>query len=332
MLLRRALTQNRNSKNTNYTTLGSLLQPLLKPNEIDIDQQRYVAAIIYRDKLFLDPQEMENLATRFSIPREAEHAVNEGSSQGPDFEMHLPEEELVLQSFLKREPPSLLDLGTLQVAMKCASSVCRIVFSGEGRGTGFRLRDNLILTNYHVINQQGLESNEAMLRNAQSAKFQFGYVSSPGSQDIAGQTFGAVKEGTIVKASPINDMDFALLRIDEAVMDVKGIGEVEFALEAPATSTALNVIQHPRGEVMKLALSGDGVTWVSDDRRLVQYVTPAAEGSSGSPCFNSEWKLVALHHAEKIRRFGPFGVGSIREGILFSKIYEELQKDPKVPL
>lgn len=334
-LIERALSQKTNAANRNYTTLGSLLKPLLDEGAIDIDDQRAVAGIIYLNGLIRTPEELENIATRFSIPREAQAVTitrGEGYKQGPDFEPHFPQDERVLQGLFDKKPPSLLDLGTLRAAMKCASSVCRIVFGGEGRGTGFRLKDNLVLTNFHVLNQQGRESEEAMIRNAQNAKFQFGYESSAGGQAITGQTFEAIKENPIVKKSPIDDMDYALLRIDEAVMDVEGIGEVEYALETPATSTALNVIQHPKGEVMKLALSGNGVTWVSDDQRLVQYLTPAEVGSSGSPCFNSEWKMVALHHAEQVRSFGPFAIGTIREGILFSKIFEDLQKDPKVEL
>jgi len=71
---------------------------------------------------------------------------------------------------------------------------------------------------------------------------------------------------------------------------------------------------------MKLSISCDGITGVYADRGLVQYVNKTSGGSSGSPCFNENWHLVALHHAQRAKSFG-----SIREGILFSSIYPEIK-------
>jgi hypothetical protein len=39
------------------------------------------------------------------------------------------------------------------------------------------------------------------------------------------------------------------------------------------------------------------------------------------PCFDENWYLVALHHAQKAKTFG-----SIREGILFANIYQDIIK------
>ena len=71
---------------------------------------------------------------------------------------------------------------------------------------------------------------------------------------------------------------------------------------------------------MKLAASKDGITSILPNG-LVQYANKAAGGSSGSPCFSEDWKVVALHHAERSRRFG-----AIREGILLSSIYPEIKR------
>jgi endonuclease G len=70
---------------------------------------------------------------------------------------------------------------------------------------------------------------------------------------------------------------------------------------------------------MSLAVNRNGVSSVDAQRGLVQYVTRTAGGSSGSPCFDDDWKVVALHHAERSRPFG-----SVREGILVSSIAREL--------
>ena len=63
------------------------------------------------------------------------------------------------------------------------------------------------------------------------------------------------------------------------------------------------------------------MTGTYQEKGLIQYVTTAAGGSSGSPCFSDDWKVVALHHAQQARAFG-----SIREGILMGPILERIQQ------
>ena len=46
---------------------------------------------------------------------------------------------------------SLKNILWLQLGLKVAQSVCRILLGNEGRGTGFLVGDNLLLTNNHVL-------------------------------------------------------------------------------------------------------------------------------------------------------------------------------------
>ena len=85
-------------------------------------------------------------------------------------------------------------------------------------------------------------------------------------------------------------------------------------------SSPLNILQHPEGEQMKVSLSNNGVVKTNEARGLVLYVNATKPGSSGSPCFNQDWQLVALHHKGLKTSFG-----SVREGILFSAIYQDIQ-------
>jgi endonuclease G, mitochondrial len=86
-----------------------------------------------------------------------------------------------------------------------------------------------------------------------------------------------------------------------------------------APKDGLNVLQHPKGNVMQASLSASGVVQSNPAQGRVWYVNRTEGGSSGSPCFNSDWELVALHHASMSR-----GFGSIREGILFRSIWAEI--------
>ena len=78
---------------------------------------------------------------------------------------------------------------------------------------------------------------------------------------------------------------------------------------------------------MSVDFNVNGVTGTDPKRGLVQYVTRAAPGSSGSPCFNSDWKVVGIHHAERTRI-----AWCIREGIMLGAILNEIRNElPNTP-
>lgn len=327
-IIKAANSQKRNSADESLTTLGGLLQPLLEPGEIDPDDQRVVAGIIYYNGLYLDDDELLALAQRFQIPgRPAAAAAVGQAKRGAPFTPQLPADTKVLQGFFRQEPPQLQDVGELKAALKRTSAVCRVEIPGGRYGTGFLIARDLVLTNYHVLNFEGRETEQQMRENALRSRLRFGYISAERGEEAKGQEFMLDPQNPILASSPIAELDFALLRVENKIEQAEDIEPVEYSLDAPSLYTTLNMIQHPEGKTMKLALSGNGVTWKSDDARLIQYATAAAEGSSGSPCFNDEWKVVAIHHAEETQRFaGLFDAGTVREGILFGRIYERIRE------
>ena len=116
-------------------------------------------------------------------------------------------------------------------------------------------------------------------------------------------------------------MDYFLLQVEAKITQEQEIKPARWDInKLPITKMGINVLQHPEGDSMKLSISQDGITGVYQNSGLVQYVNKTALGSSGSPCFDENWYLVALHHAQKAKTFG-----SIREGILFASIYQEIQ-------
>jgi hypothetical protein len=58
----------------------------------------------------------------------------------------------------------------------------------------------------------------------------------------------------------------------------------------------LLILQHPRAAPLMLALDTQGVTQRNANKTRVRYTTNSEPGSSGSPCFDMDWGLVALHH------------------------------------
>ncbi|MGC4086186.1 MAG: serine protease, partial [Vicinamibacterales bacterium] len=57
------------------------------------------------------------------------------------------------------------------------------------------------------------------------------------------------------------------------------------------------IIGYPKGGRLQIWLHDSTLLDVDDTERLVHYRTPTEPGSSGSPVFNSEWEVIALHHS-----------------------------------
>ncbi|MEO0842479.1 MAG: serine protease, partial [Cyanobacteria bacterium J06643_5] len=136
-----------------------------------------------------------------------------------------------------------------------------------------------------------------------------------------GQVFKLDNRQPILHYSPTHQLDYVLLQVDEGILDAQDIKPVSWDINyLPVKGMGINLLQHPGGDSMKISISRDGITGVYQERGLIQYINKTANGSSGSPCFDENGKIVALHHAQRARSFG-----TIREGILFSAIYQEIK-------
>jgi endonuclease G len=231
-----------------------------------------------------------------------------------DRDWAIPDEEL--QGFLPRQFSLEQDVGDLRRGLALADSVCRLSDrQGNARGTGVLIAPDLVLTNYHVLSLQPTVDLNPL---AAQLTCEFGYISTALGQRMAIARRAVVATDPVVQTSPIAELDYALLRI--APTD-RPVTPIPLAVPPPvAPKDPLHLLQHPAGEQMKVSLSNNGVVSVDDRRGLVLYVNATQGGSSGAPCFNGDWQLVALHHKEKATSFG----GSVREGILLSAIYQEI--------
>jgi endonuclease G, mitochondrial len=290
--------------------IDDLILALQKDTQNRSDIQQFCAQVL-RQRIVLNPS--ESLTDGLSLELEP-------STWGID----VRSEELEL--FLPKQSTFEADVGKLVQGLELANAVCKVTFTNRPpveSGTGVLIAPGLVLTNYHVLSShEGANLNEI----ARSAQFEFGYVSTPFGEANHTQVLLAAENEPIVSASPISDLDYVLIRLSEK--EEFNIKPVPLNATTPLTERSpLNILQHPEGTALKVSLSNNGVVKTDEQRGLVLYVNPTKRGSSGSPCFDNNWKLVALHHKNLQTSFG-----SIREGILFSAIHRHIKASASVVL
>ena len=314
-----------NRKDQNFTTLGSLLYPLLKT--VGLETARRMVVIMVSDRLILDDQKLIQLMKEYGIPFPTKGTGGNVSglnipldssqdvSVGPDINWRGPD-DVTLQG-LSWSQPDYMDGGFLMRATDRALSVCQVRVPEKQNGTGFLIAPNLLITNYHVLESPNIPGDKKE-ENAPNAKLCFNYTSTADGDESEGLEFKLAAENPIVESSPVPELDFVLLRVENNITTAEGIKPLTYKPEA-APDRSLNIIQHPNGGPLMFAFSSNGVTGMYDDGRI-QYSSKAAGGSSGAPCFNDKWNLVAIHHAER-----STWTGVKREGIQFSHIYERIK-------
>ena len=189
--------------------------------------------------------------------------------------------------------------------------VCRIEFpKGQAQGTGFLIAPNVVITNFHVM-------EDVINRNAAYSDviLRFDYQNLRDNEPSEGTEY-YLSEKWLIDQSPylknnknglptIDELDYALLRVDgepgnntigEPGSPIRGWIKLPTKPDNFSPNTPLFILQHPNGKPLKLALDTDGIIDVNENGTRVRYKTNTEPGSSGSPCFNSNWDLVALHH------------------------------------
>lgn len=99
---------------------------------------------------------------------------------------------------------------------------------------------------------------------------------------------------------------------------VPGAG-IKLAIDAP-----IFIVQHPEGAQLSLALDTKGVTEINANKTRVHYRTNTEGGSSGSPCFDVNWDLVALHHSGDPKA-NPLALARWNRGIPFDLIVQQIR-------
>jgi hypothetical protein len=241
---------------------------------------------------------------------------------------------------------SYLDLpGWLEKAGQMQVTVCRIEISTEEAesvyGTGFLVGPDLVMTNFHVIRCVVAAEDHDAAYNGPRAKAEnvvcrFDYKIFPNGETNAGALVPLAKDWRVA-LSKTDELDFAVLRLASSAgegaiggnSDAPGARRGWIALplldSAPVLrpSTPVFIIQHPEGKPLKLALDTAGVISVDQAAGRVRYTTNTEPGSSGSPCFDQDWNLIAVHHSGD-PNFAVHHRPEFNEGIIIRAIVADL--------
>jgi endonuclease G, mitochondrial len=188
------------------------------------------------------------------------------------------------------------------------------------RGTGWLRTPERIITNHHVIKAreqtEPQPSNADLKLQSERTKVRFDF-------DADGAEGEVVNVEALEAYNP--DLDYAVLRL------VKPVGRTPLACAKTLFTKgdgyrAVNIIQHPDGGYKQIAIRNNLVTATSATD--VRYFTDTRRGSSGSPVFDDQWQVVALHRGSTMVtgvQFQGKSVAYVNVGTQIAAIHADLK-------
>jgi Trypsin-like peptidase domain/Effector-associated domain 1 len=200
------------------------------------------------------------------------------------------------------------------------TQVCRIELGEDGQlgmGTGFLVGLDMVMTADHVI-RPAIDQDLAPAE----VTFRFDYKrAAAGGFASTGTTFPMAPERVVDSSPPApgefgageaaptdEQLDYALVKVagepgatpvggDTGSPDDEPRGWIETPVgpSLPSPGRPLFILQHPAGDPIKLGSGPIGAANPNGTR--VAHAVNTLKGSSGSPCFDANLMLVAVHHA-----------------------------------
>jgi hypothetical protein len=207
----------------------------------------------------------------------------------------------------------------------------RVEIGGKAMGTGFLVGADLLMTNWHVV-ERGVDGALARFDHSptddgRAVKFSGDWLVAHSPHDTEANELGpkGPAEGT---------WDFAIVRLAEPagaqplgpdLADAGAERRGHYALdwgtyEFEAAETLL-ILGHPDGRPVQLSYASPAGARFTNARSRVRYDTNTEPGSSGSPVFNRDFRVVALHNSGS-KGAGP---GMFNQGVPIAAIGNALR-------
>lgn len=175
---------------------------------------------------------------------------------------------------------------TLSKLAELSSGVCKLTVGFPGMqmaGTGFRIGRKTLLTNWHVLH------NPTSGKPADTVAAEFEYEQNADGTLRAGKPICG--DAASIVGSQADD--WAVIRTVDLLEDAWNV--IPLLPATPVDGQPAYIVQHPGGTRKRLGFIRNQISQVTT--RFVYYLTDTQPGSSGSPVFDSEGRLIALHRA-----------------------------------
>jgi lysozyme family protein len=205
---------------------------------------------------------------------------------------------------------------------------------GNRVGTGFAVRagdlgltpedEVLVMTNFHVVNPGGVTPGIA-----------------PSAAEVVFEALDASQRypiAEIVWSSPMDRLDATVLRLRRRP-ELDELAPLASQLPKITEGACVYIIGHPGGRDLAFSFQdnklldheGPPANPHIDGVCRVHYGAPTEPGSSGSPVFNEQWEVIALHHfggkAGMPRLNGKTGTYGANEGIGIGSIRDAIKRE-----
>ncbi len=214
----------------------------------------------------------------------------------------------------------------MQKAVKCAHRVARIEHEpGKGFGTGFVIKGSelhvsfgnipVLLTNAHVISDD-VNSHKSL--HPEDAIVTFELAADK-------KEYGLKK---VLWSSSPERLDATILQFDDSGPELGHPFPLTTRLPLTDGKQRVYIIGHPKGGGISFSMQ-DNIL-LDHEAPYLHYRAPTEGGSSGSPVFNAQWKLIGIHHAggDNLNRLNKKkGVYQANEGIWIQSIIMKLKED-----
>jgi len=191
----------------------------------------------------------------------------------------------------------IMPIEWLYNAIDSSRFICKVELNDGSSGTGFLLKGGYVMTNHHVICKHSPDHET-------KCSFECKNTNECPNRARVLLNYRDGQEFFTYDLDPVNgyfinkELDYSVIKIkDDPKKPLIEWGYASFeTFKKPQINNLVNIIQHPEGELKKIAMP-DTVLSVWEEKNYLFYSANTKNGASGSPVFNQDWQVVALHHA-----------------------------------